>query len=409
MKRFDRILTAAIIIMILLLIGANTALSATVRNNGNKYHLVEVSRLCRQLENGESPDLSDCRYVTAIESYMGNSDFFNVGNSYVIREINGTLYRFDYISGTENIRRIRILITASVLIPGILFLIIMLYLRHQLIKPFHNLVNVPYELSKGNLTTPLEENKNRFFGRFVWGIDMLRETMESQKQHELSLQKEKQTLLLSISHDIKTPLSAIKLYASALFKGLYKEEDKQREIALCINKKADEIERFVSELSRTAGSDFLRFELNMGEFYLSEAVKSISQYYSEKLALNKTHFAIEDFTDCIVTGDLDRSIEVLQNIMENAIKYGDGKEIRISFSSEETGRLVTITNSGSILPEAELVHVFDSFWRGSNSRNKTGSGLGLYICRQLMIKMNGDIFATINGDEFSVTVVFHIA
>ena len=409
MRNYDKMLAALILISTLLFIGINVAVSTAVRNDGNKFYQVEISRLCRQLENGESPDLSLCTYVTGVEEYNGGKDFFESDSSYVIKEIDGTIYRFDYVSTRESTLRLRLFINIPLLMLFTLVLGVMFYLRQQLLKPFDKLVNVPYELSKGILTTPLEENRSRFFGRFVWGINMLRETMEEQKQRELSLQKEKQTLLLSISHDIKTPLSAIKLYASALSKGLYQDPKKQLEVSLRINEKVDEIERFISELSQSARQDFLQLEVNLGEFYLSEAIKSISAYYSEKLALNKTAFTVDPFTDCIVIGDAARSIEVLQNIMENAIKYGDGREIRIDFSHEDGNRLVTVTNTGSTLHEPELIHIFDSFWRGSNSTDKNGTGLGLYICRQLMLKMGGEIFAQIKDNEMCVTLVFRMA
>ena len=409
MKSYDKLLITLIFIMAALFAGMNAVLSNIEKDKVDRPYRVEISRLCRQIESGEDPTLADCRYVTGIEVYTGNADFFAGEGSHMIREINGTLYRFDYTMERETVHKLRVLFNSSLLILCVWVLAVMLYLRRQLLAPFDALANVPYELSKGNLTVPLPESRSRFFGRFVWGVNMLRETMEDQRQRELSLQKEKQTLLLSISHDIKTPLSAIKLYASALSKGLYADEAKQLEISHSINEKADEIERSLSELSRAAGEDFLRFEVRDGEFYLSEAIEKISSYYSDKLALNKTVFAVDPLVDCIVTGDVDRGIEVLQNIMENAIKYGDGREICIGFSREENGSLVTVTNSGNTLPESELIHIFDSFWRGSNSTGKSGSGLGLYICRQLMQKMGGDIFAEIKGDAFCVTVVFQMA
>ena len=71
---------------------------------------------------------------------------------------------------------------------------------------------------------------------------------------------------------------------------------------------------------------------------------------------------------------------------------------------EENCRLVTVTNTGGSLDEEELLHIFDSFYRGSNSSKESGSGLGLYICRELMHKMDGEVFASM-GEEFSVTVV----
>lgn len=107
----------------------------------------------------------------------------------------------------------------------------------------------------------------------------------------------------------------------------------------------------------------------------------------------------------LIISVLDRSVEVLQNIIENAIKYGDGHLIRMDFSEEEDCRLIAVSNSGCTLPENEIPHIFESFWRGSNADGKSGSGLGLYICRQLLNQMDGDIFAECVNGVISFTVV----
>ena len=127
-------------------------------------------------------------------------------------------------------------------------------------------------------------------------------------------------------------------------------------------------------------------------------------------ALNRTSSdeVMEGMTDCLVKGDKERVIEVLQNIMENAIKYGDGRQITIAFSEEDC-RLISVVNTGSSIPEAELVHIFDSFYRGSNADHVKGSGLGLYICRSLMHRMDGEVFAEQSEDGFLVTVVIRKA
>lgn len=114
---------------------------------------------------------------------------------------------------------------------------------------------------------------------------------------------------------------------------------------------------------------------------------------------------LEDFNECLVKGDPNRLIEVIQNIMENAIKYGDGKWIRISFTEEEDCKLIHIENSGSGLKEEELPNLFDSFYRGSNSHGVKGNGLGLYICKTLMRKMDGEVYAERKAESFVMTVV----
>ena len=71
-----------------------------------------------------------------------------------------------------------------------------------------------------------DPQKSRFFGKFTWGVNLLREKIEDDRKKELSMQRDKKLLLLSLSHDIKTPLSAIKLNAKAIAKGIYNDEEK---------------------------------------------------------------------------------------------------------------------------------------------------------------------------------------
>ena len=403
-----RIIFATVIALVAVIFAAANLIlhNLNTPENGRPYR-VEVNRIALQIEqNGlESIDLSQCEYIYNIEEY--GEDFFRSDSDYMIREIDGELYRFDYLAqnGTDNstvvfaVNIILAVMTAAVF--GVLF-----FVRGKILRPFENLTNVPYELSKGILNPPVKENKNRYFGKFLWGINLLRENIEQQKQRELELQKEKKTLLLSLSHDIKTPLSAIKLYSTALARNLYHDEEKQRGIAEKINIKADEIEEYVSRIITASREDFLSLDAENGEFYLSDMIEIITAYYSEKSSLMKTKFIVGDYSNCLLFGDINRSVEVLQNIIENALKYGDGERIELLFPNDDEGVLIAVRNSGCSLDSADLPHIFNSFWRGANSQSIRGSGLGLYICRQLMHKMNGEIFAEINGNFITVTAVF---
>ena len=408
MKAFNRILVIVVAAIIAVFAAANVILTADDNENGRPY-LVEISRLVQNIEKDgyDANDLTGCEYVTAVSLFKESEDFYNSDSDYVIREINGKLYRFNYTASADT-GRAKLILTVNLIIAGLAVLIIgvMLYIRLKILRPFEQLTNIPYELSKGNLTAPVKETKNRYFGKFIWGVDMLRENMEQQKERELNLQREKKTLLLSLSHDIKTPLSAIKLYSKALSKGLYTTHEKQLEIADSINARADEIEGYVTEIITASREDFLSLNVNMGEFYLSELINKISLYYTEKLSLIKTEFEVGSYTDCLISGDLDRSVEVVQNLIENAIKYGDGKCIDIGIAEEDGCILITVANSGCTLQTADLPHIFESFWRGANAENEKGSGLGLYICRQLITKMNGDIYADIKDGFMRVTAVF---
>ena len=405
MKGFNRIIAAAFIIMAAVIIVLDGVMLKSEKLSQPLYK-VEVSRIERELSQGAQVSAEDYPHITGIYSYDGSSDFYSSDGEYLIREINGQLWRIDYTdSEPHSSGRTFVLMNVFLAAFAAAVIGILLYIRRSIIKPFNEISELPEKLSKGNLTIPLKEKKSRYFGRFIWGLDMLRQELEQSRQRELEYARNEKTFLLSLSHDIKTPLAAIKLYAKALSKGIYTTADKQRSAADSIDGKADEIEGIVKELSANLSSDFMDFDVRSGEFYLSEVMDEIKNYYTDKLSVTRTEFGIEKYSDCMLSGDPDRLVEVLQNIMENAVKYGDGKSITVSFSEEEDCRLITVANTGCTLPDEELPHIFDSFWRGSNTGSQSGSGLGLYICRRLMALMNGDIYADTDSGTMRVTVV----
>ncbi|MBQ4069560.1 MAG: sensor histidine kinase [Lachnospiraceae bacterium] len=401
MKSFNKIIALAVVFIILMFVIVNVI--PEFSKEYSRVLKVEINRTVREIdETGKIPDIDKYKTIVGISKQLDSDDFWISENEYVIREIDGELYRIDYIEDTDSSKEM-LYINIALGIVSLFMIVGLFYIRQNILKPFSEITNLPYELSKGNLTIPLKESKNRFFGKFLWGLDMLREKLEETRQSELELKKEKKTMILSLSHDIKTPLSAIKLYAKALSNGIYKEPQKQYEVYESINAKADEIEKLVSEIMRNETEEIIAFDVKEGEFYLSEVIDSIKAYYGDKL--ENTCFNIDNYNDCMLNGDADRLTEVLQNIIENAIKYGDGRNISLSFFDEEDCRIITVRNSGCTLQQNELTYIFDSFYRGSNVGSKAGNGLGLYICRQLTKAMGGDVFAEIENDDMCVSVV----
>ena len=400
MKKYDRLIVIAAVLVIAAFVVINTVPSGDPDSAG--MHNVEISRAVRVIsDTGTIPDTDAYDTIIGIYPQEDGKDLYSSPNEYVIREANGKLYRIEYAEKHTDNNRVYVNCAAALFAAILLGTLV--YLRQTVIKPFDEIREMPFELAKGDLTVPLKERRTRYFGRFLWGLDMLREKLEKTERTELELQKEKKTMLMSLSHDIKTPLSAIKLSSQALGRGLYTDPDRQRETAEIIAENAAEIEKLVNEIMRANSEELIRFDVKESEFYLSEVIERIKIGFADRLA--GTGFEIESCENCMISGDPDRLTEVLQNIIGNAVKYGDGRYIRVSFSDEEDCRLITVANSGCSLPENELPHIFDSFWRGSNTGTREGSGLGLYICRSLMTAMDGDIFAEIRDGEMRVTAV----
>lgn len=214
--------------------------------------------------------------------------------------------------------------------------------------------------------------------------------------------------MLSISHDIKTPLNSIKLYSKAIEENLYPSEKERIYAAHQIGEKTIEIEKFVAEIVKTSSSDILEIEVNPGEFYIDNLINQVRKNYNSRCEALHLELEIDEYDNKLLKGDFDRTYEVIENILENALKYGDGRSIRISFYEEDYCQLIRIHNSGEPVSQQDYNHLFDSFFRGSNTEGKDGSGLGLYICQQIMHKMNGEIFAEVKEDGMDFVLVMQM-
>ena len=424
MKKYNFIIVGFLCIYIALAAVFYISFQQEERKEDLEYK-IEINEIMQGLEKANEflgPDLHDKEYVKEVtflsveksaetgevKEFYRNQNGVNslIKPMFVKEELLGYV-RFDYTHEKKDYGMLW-LIEGVLLFSGILTLGILLYIRNKVIVPFSVLSEMPYELSKGHLKGELKEEKSRFFGKFVWGISMLRDTLNSAKAKELKLEKDKKMLLLSLSHDIKIPLSTIKLYAKALREGVYETEEKQKAAAGQIEVHALEIETFVKEIVTASSEDILVIEVENSEFYLKDYIEKVKNTYAPKCSISMIDFSIGAYDNKLLKGDFDRAFEVMENLIENAFKYGDGKRISIEFYEEDYCQVIKVYNSGQSLAPAEMPHIFDSFYRGTNVENKSGNGLGLYISRQIMQKMEGEIFAKREEDGMSFGLVFTI-
>ena len=404
MSKFRKAVVGIIIVEILLIMLSNVLIFASLGKD-DSLCIVEAKQVARRLasEPAGNIDLNDYETVIRIEPFDGSEVNFR----YIVAESGGELYRIGY---EEKIDYKTVVIVDVCLAVMFVFTVgVVIYIDRKVLKPFSSMTDMTVDLAKGNLTAPVKQEKSRYFGKFIWGMDMLRENLEESKRKELEYQKEKKTLVLSLSHDIKTPLSAIELYTKALKEGIYDSEEKKREALDGILKNTEEIKRYAGEISKISREDFIDLKVVMSEVYLDDVMKKIWVYYQDKLSVLHTDFVIKEHSNCLLKCDPDRLVEVLQNFMENAVKYGDGKSVTIYFEEEEDCKLICVKNTGTAPDETDMQSIFDSFYRGKNSEGVQGSGLGLYICKHLMQKMDGDVYAEADGNGFTAVAVVKMA
>ncbi|MCL1918264.1 MAG: HAMP domain-containing histidine kinase [Peptococcaceae bacterium] len=418
MKKYNVLMFLSIGVFAAGMIMANTLYISG--DSGDKLYNVEANRLMDVYQQkGAIPDqdIEACQLINAVEFLPADApermeDFFYDGG-YLIRLVYQDDLLMGYFKFTYQVpdnKRGGFLLWQNIILAGVFLgvVLLLIYIKKEIIQPLHVFESLPAALAKGDYTRPVRVEKGRFFGRFLWGLDMLRETLLKERSRSLWLEKEKTQIILALAHDIKTPLGTILLCSKALNEGLYGDPHKQKEMLTKIDKQALKIQQIIQKLQEDASEEMLDLPVEMGEFYLDDFVKRVEEAYRWRMDLTDTELYIQSYENCLLFGDEARAYEALCNLLENAMKYGDGKRIEISLAREEGCQLITVINTGGILAPTDAVHMFESFWRGANAQGKQGNGLGLFVARRLLVRMGGEAFAHIDDDVVSVTLVFKL-
>ena len=258
------------------------------------------------------------------------------------------------------------------------------YIRKTILLPFAKMKEFASYVAAGDLDRPLKMDKGNLFGAFSESFDIMREELKASRARE-------HELIASLSHDLKTPVTGIKL-TSELMAAVFSQNEGQEitvteDMSVKMNniyKRADEIALLVNDLFSSALEDLGTFKVNCADENSTVIAELVSEYDDTGLV------RISEIPQVIVHIDKLRLSQVIGNILFNSYKYA-GTPIDISFRLDDPFLEVSIRDSGPGVPEDEIALITHKFYRGKEHGDKEGSGLGLYIARILMDKMGGEL------------------
>lgn len=227
-------------------------------------------------------------------------------------------------------------------------------------------------------------------GRLVNVIANMRDMSHIRAAEEL-----KSIFLSVISHELKTPVALIKGYASTLAReDAYWDIKTLRESLQVIEEESDRLDSLINDLLDASRLQAGALKLEMGEVQLDKLAESVAAKFQIQTNRHEltTQFP-EQFP--IVNGDADRLAQVLNNLVNNAIKYSPrGGRITIAGWVEQNQVIISVSDEGVGISEADQQHIFDQFYRVDNAltRRTQGSGLGLYLTKAIIQAHGGRIW-----------------
>ncbi|HSR25917.1 MAG TPA: GAF domain-containing sensor histidine kinase, partial [Candidatus Eisenbacteria bacterium] len=209
-----------------------------------------------------------------------------------------------------------------------------------------------------------------------------------------ALEKIKSNVLNLAAHELRGPLAVIRGYLSLLEDGSISGPEQAARVRPILSAKADQMARLVDEMLETARLEDGRIELKLERLDLRDVVHEVTDAATLRLAAGQTLVVQREAEPVLVMGDRLRLATIVSNLVENAIKYSPaGGPIRCTVASERAAAVVRVLDRGVGIAEADLPTLFTRFGRvvTPDNSNVAGTGLGLYLCRELALLHGGDI------------------
>ena len=219
------------------------------------------------------------------------------------------------------------------------------------------------------------------------------------------------------SHELRTPLTSIQGFAGALLDGALSGEEGQTQAALIITEESQRMSNLVEDLLYLSRVEALQPNTRQEKISASTVVSEIVRRLSHLAEVRNLSMNVVGGSGPMITGDPGQVDHLVGNLIQNAIKYTPdggaitittGQEIPISRTSASARGFIRVHNTGTVIPEADLPHIFDRFYRVDKSRARVaeGSGLGLAIAREIARRHQGDIQVTSAADTGTTFTVF---
>lgn len=237
----------------------------------------------------------------------------------------------------------------------------------------------------------------------LWGLVWIYRSFAQR----IELNKQQQNFLLSVTHELKTPLAAVKLYLQTLQKRELDKEQKEKMLHNAVSE-TDRLNDLVENVLVAAQIDGKSYRFTKENINLSQLVEEISKKLGNVFA-NKAALKLSVEQDIFIDADRFTLTLAISNLIENAFKYArpDGAEVRVNLRKEMNKPLLTVEDNGSGISLAEQSKVFNKFYRvGNESTRKTkGTGLGLFIVKQVLDKHQAQIQLKSNLNEGTIFTV----
>ncbi|MBP2000156.1 signal transduction histidine kinase [Paenibacillus shirakamiensis] len=289
------------------------------------------------------------------------------------------------------------------------------YMSRKIIRPLQELRRAAIYVTEGHLDFQIAIHGKDELGQLGMAFEAMRSKLEESIQIQQQYENNRKELITNISHDLKTPITAIKGYIDGILEGVANSPEKNEKYMRTIATKAGDMDHLIDELFLYSKLDMQKVEFHFESVPILPFLKDWAEELHIELDKQRVELKLVmlEGEHTYVRVDRESFKRVLANIIQNSLKYMDKPNRTITLLTKQQGQqfILTISDNGPGIPAEACNHVFERFYRAEQSRNTNtgGSGLGLAIAKQIITGHGGMIYAeSLMGEGLTLSIVLPI-
>ena len=322
----------------------------------------------------------------------------------VQNESDGTVYDISITDSADSQGRVHVMakdlfISAFVILISVA-LVVGLWVYRSIAVPLVKLKKATQNIKEGNLDFVLDVEGKDEFSELCQDFEEMRRRLKESTEEKNLIEKENRELISNISHDLKTPITAVKGYVEGIMDGVADTPEKMDRYVRTIYNKTNEMDHLINELTFYSKIDTNRIPYTFSKLNVEDYFEDCSEEVGLELETRGIELVYANYVekDVMVIADGEQIRRVIHNIISNAIKYMDKPKGIIQIRIKDVGDFIQIEieDNGKGIGPKDLPYIFDRFYRTDVSRNssKGGSGIGLSIVKKILEDHGGKVWAT---------------
>lgn len=386
----------------------------TVRKNGRMIYVSNT--LDKKMLEEILPEYDTSENISDVSTYKGG-DYQSLIKQIDFRDAAGNEYSVSIVTAlNQMIPQMKVLMIqimiAVLLILILTSLVLNFWIYRSVIRPVDKLKLATHNIKMGNLDFNMPKPSKDEIGDVCRDFEEMRVILKKSADDKVNSDREEKELIRNISHDLKTPLTAIKGYVEGILDGIADTPQKQEKYLRTIANKVNDMDKLIDELTIYSRLDTNRIPYSFSKINVRQYFDDCCEEINMDLEAQGIELAYRYHAgdDLVIVADAEQLKRVVNNIVSNSVKYMEpGRKGKIDIDIYDEGNYahIIMKDNGKGIGLSELPHIFERFYRTDSSRNSKqgGSGIGLAIVKKIIEDHKGKIWAeSVEGEGTTMHV-----